>query len=140
MFINFIYFISTCVYYMAHDPRSSQALSALRSDWLKYSSAQLIERFYDPTEGSILVDGVDITNFDPKYALPCLPPSPDPRANAAMHPVVMATAHIRRWYRRQIGLVSQEPALFSGTIAENIAYGRPGASMDTIVACAKKVF
>ena len=42
-----------------------------------------------------------------------------------------------RWYRQQIGLVSQEPTLFALSIAENIAYGRPEASMADIEAAAR---
>lgn len=42
-----------------------------------------------------------------------------------------------RWYRHQMGLVSQEPTLFATTIAANIAYGRPGASQQDIEAAAK---
>ena len=50
----------------------------------------LIERFYDPQVGSVLLDGVDIRQYN------------------------------LRWLRSQIGLVSQEPLLFSGTILDNI--------------------
>jgi ATP-binding cassette subfamily B protein len=67
----------------------------------------LICRFYDVTEGSIMVDGVDIRS--------------------------LALAD----YRRNIGLVLQEPFLFFGTIADNIAYGRPEASRNEIIAAAR---
>jgi ATP-binding cassette subfamily B protein len=73
----------------------------------KSTLANLICRFYDVTEGSIRVDGVDIRS---------LPISE---------------------YRRNIGLVLQEPFLFFGTIAENIAYGKPDASRAEIVAAAR---
>ncbi|MRR09312.1 ATP-binding cassette domain-containing protein, partial [bacterium] len=73
----------------------------------KSTLVNLICRFYDVTEGSIKVDGVDIRSV--------------PVAD----------------YRRHIGLVLQEPFLFFGTIAENIAYGKPGATRAEIVAAAR---
>ncbi|MDP2155572.1 MAG: ABC transporter ATP-binding protein, partial [Sulfuricella sp.] len=73
----------------------------------KSTLANLICRFYDVSEGSIKVDGVDIRS---------LPISE---------------------YRRNIGLVLQEPFLFFGTIAENIAYGKPDATRAEIVAAAR---
>ena len=73
----------------------------------KSTLVNLICRFYDVTEGAILVDGVDI------------------RAYAIAD------------YRQNIGLVLQEPFLFFGTIAENIAYGKPAASRAEIIAAAR---
>jgi len=73
----------------------------------KSTLVNLICRFYDVSEGSIRVDGVDIRS---------LPVSE---------------------FRRHIGLVLQEPFLFFGTIAENIAYGKPDASREEIVAAAR---
>ena len=73
----------------------------------KSTLVNLICRFYDVSEGQILVDGVDIRD--------------------------MALAD----FRRHIGLVLQEPFLFFGTVAENIAYGRPDASREEIVAAAR---
>ncbi len=73
----------------------------------KSTLVNLICRFYDVAEGAILLDGVDIRSF--------------------------AVAD----YRRHIGLVLQEPFLFFGTIAENIAYGKPGASREEIIASAR---
>jgi ATP-binding cassette subfamily B protein len=73
----------------------------------KTSLVNLIPRFYDVTEGAVLVDGVDVRNMD-LVAL-----------------------------RRQIGIVLQTSLLFSDTIKANIAYGRPDATMDEIVAAAK---
>ena len=73
----------------------------------KSTLVNLICRFYDVTEGSIRLDGVDIRS---------LPVSE---------------------YRRNIGLVLQEPFLFFGTIAENIAYGKPDATRREIVAAAR---
>jgi ATP-binding cassette subfamily B protein len=73
----------------------------------KTTLVNLVCRFYDVTEGAVLVDGTDIRSFPVEE------------------------------YRRNIGIVLQEPFLFYGTIAENIAYGRPEASMDEIVAAAR---
>lgn len=73
----------------------------------KSTIADLIPRFYDVTGGRILVEGVDVRNIK--------------------------TASLRE----QIAMVPQETILFSGTIGENIAYGRPGASMAEIVEASK---
>ena len=74
----------------------------------KSTIASLMLRFYTPTEGAIRINGVDISSMNGKSL------------------------------RRHIGMVAQEPVLFSGTIAENIAYGKPRASRVEIVAAAKK--
>jgi ATP-binding cassette subfamily B protein len=73
----------------------------------KSTLVNLICRFYDVSEGAILLDGVDIR------ALPVAE------------------------YRGNIGLVLQDPFLFFGTIAENIAYGKPDATRGQIVAAAR---
>ena len=73
----------------------------------KTTLVNLVCRFYDVGEGAILVDGADIRRY----------------------PVEA--------YRRNIGIVLQEPFLFYGTIAENIAYGRPEASRADIIAAAR---
>jgi len=73
----------------------------------KTTIINLIPRFYDVTEGAVRIDGYDVR--DVKIAS----------------------------LRRQIGIVLQETTLFSGTIRENIAFGRPDASMDEIIAAAK---
>src|SRR5262249_48537211 len=67
----------------------------------------LLARFYDPTAGRILLEGIDLRD----YRIDDL--------------------------RRQFALVLQEPVLFSTTIGENIAYGRPDAEQDEIFAAAK---
>ena len=73
----------------------------------KTTLVSLITRFYDPTAGAILLDGIDLRD----YRLADL--------------------------RNQFGIVLQEPVLFSTSIAENIAYARPGARMREIVAAAE---
>jgi ATP-binding cassette, subfamily B, bacterial len=73
----------------------------------KTTMMNLICRFFDVAEGAVLVDGHDIRSYG------------------------IAD------YRRHIGIVLQEPFLFYGTIAENIAYGRPDASQAEIIAAAK---
>lgn len=73
----------------------------------KTTLANLLMRFYDPTAGQILLDGVDLRDF--KLAD----------------------------LRNQFALVLQEPVLFSASIAENIAYARPEATEEMIVAAAK---
>ena len=73
----------------------------------KSTVAALIPRFYDPTKGRILLDGVDLRRLAP------------------------------RSLREHIGAVMQEPVLFAGTIRENIVYGRPGASDEEIRGAAR---
>jgi len=73
----------------------------------KSTVLSLIPRFYDPSAGRVLIDGVDVST----YKLAAL--------------------------RAQVGFVLQETVLFRGTIRENIAYGRPGASDEEVVAAAK---
>lgn len=69
----------------------------------KSTCIQLIERFYDVTEGSILFDGVDIKSLDP------------------------------RWIHKQIGLISQEPVLFNASVKENILFGNINASFEQVL-------
>ncbi|CAD7690608.1 unnamed protein product [Nyctereutes procyonoides] len=73
----------------------------------KSTALQLIQRFYDPSEGMVTLDGHDIRSLN------------------------------IQWLRAQIGIVEQEPVLFSTTIAENIRYGREDATMEDIVRAAK---
>ncbi len=73
----------------------------------KSTLVNLICRFYDVSDGAILVDGVDLRRFGVAD------------------------------YRRHIGLVLQEPFLFFGTVAENIAYGKPQATRAEIVSAAR---
>nr|CAD7406898.1 unnamed protein product [Timema cristinae] len=74
----------------------------------KSTCVQLIQRFYDPIQGSVSLDGVNIKDL-----------------NVA-------------WLRSHIGVVGQEPILFQTTIAENIRFGNEQASIDGIVQAAKK--
>ncbi len=73
----------------------------------KSTIVSLIPRFYDPTGGKVMIDGVDIRDYK-------------------LHGL-----------RRHIGFVLQDTVLFRGTVRENIAYGRPGATEEEIVAAAK---
>ncbi len=73
----------------------------------KSTITNLIPRFYDPSAGRVLVDGIDVRQLQ------------------------LASL------RRHIGIVLQEPFLFNGTIAENIAYGRPEVSMEEIISAAQ---
>jgi ABC-type multidrug transport system fused ATPase/permease subunit len=75
----------------------------------KSTLAKLVSRFYDPTEGSVLVDGHDLRDV-------------------TMHSL-----------RSQMGIVPQEGFLFSGTIRDNIAFGRPAASDEEVAAAARAV-
>ncbi|WP_097005600.1 ABC transporter ATP-binding protein [Lacrimispora amygdalina] len=73
----------------------------------KTTLCSLVPRFYDPTEGRISIDGQDIREVTLKSL------------------------------RSTVGVVQQDVYLFSGTVFENIEYGRPGASMDDVTAAAK---
>ncbi|MFE1231184.1 ABC transporter ATP-binding protein [Streptomyces sp. NPDC058745] len=75
----------------------------------KSTLAKLLARFYDPTEGRVLLDGVDLTELD----------TPE--------------------LRRGVVMVTQEAFLFSGTVAENIAIGRPDATREEIEQAAKAI-
>ena len=74
----------------------------------KSTIASLLLRFYSPNTGAIKIDGVDISTMNVKQL------------------------------RRKIGVVSQEPVLFSGTIADNIAYAKPKATRTEIINAARK--
>jgi ATP-binding cassette subfamily B protein len=73
----------------------------------KTTMVNLICRFYDVLEGQILIDGVDVRDYDIEEL------------------------------RRRIGVVLQEPFLFFGTVAANIAYGKPNATLEEIFAASK---
>jgi ATP-binding cassette subfamily B protein len=73
----------------------------------KSTLVNLICRFYDATDGQILIDGVDIRDYD-------------------VH-----------WLRRQVGVVLQEPYLFHGTVSDNIRYGNPDATDMQVITAAR---
>ncbi len=73
----------------------------------KSTLVSLISRFYDATDGRILVDGVDVRQWNPDTL------------------------------RSQIGVVMQQTLLFSGTVRDNIAYGKPEATLEEVMAAAK---
>lgn len=73
----------------------------------KTTLVNLLPRFYDPTQGRVLLDGVDVREIDPAQL------------------------------RRAVGVIFQETFLFSASVAENIAYGRPQATRADIEACAR---
>jgi ATP-binding cassette subfamily B protein len=75
----------------------------------KSTIAKLLARFYEPTGGRITIDGVDLNDVT------------------------------QRSLRGQLGVVPQEGFLFAGTVAENIAFGKPGADADEIVRAAQLV-
>lgn len=68
----------------------------------KSTAINLIERFYDPQAGEVLIDGINLKEFQ------------------------------LRWIRGKIGLVSQEPVLFTSSIRDNIAYGKEDATTEEI--------
>ena len=73
----------------------------------KTTVVNLIARFYDVTGGSVRIDGVDLRRLE--------------------------TGH----YRRQVGMVLQDPYLFHGTVLENIRYGKPEAALDEVIDAAR---
>jgi ATP-binding cassette, subfamily B (MDR/TAP), member 1 len=73
----------------------------------KSTAIALLERFYDPSAGEVTLDGVDVRRLRLK------------------------------WLRAQMGLVSQEPALFATSISENILFGKEDATTEDVVAAAK---
>lgn len=75
----------------------------------KSSVARLISRFYEYQAGELLVEGRDIRQLD------------------------------LRAYRRRIGVVPQEPFLFSGTVADNVRYGQPGASDERVEEASRRI-
>ncbi|KAJ5983633.1 ABC transporter integral membrane type 1 [Penicillium waksmanii] len=74
----------------------------------KSTIASILLRFYSPTAGRVLINGKDVSGMNAKSL------------------------------RRKIGVVAQEPVLFSGTISDNISYGRPHATRSEIIAAARQ--
>ncbi|RYR39590.1 hypothetical protein Ahy_A09g045145 isoform D [Arachis hypogaea] len=87
-----------------HIPSGTTAALVGESGSGKSTVISLIERFYDPQAGEVLIDGINLKEFQ------------------------------LRWIRGKIGLVSQEPVLFASSIRENIAYGKEGATTEEIKA------
>jgi len=75
----------------------------------KTTIAKLLSRFYDPTDGRVLLDGVDVRELD------------------------------ELTLRRAVVMVTQENYMFSGSVADNIRFGRPSASMEEVVAAAQAI-
>ncbi len=75
----------------------------------KSTFVKLLTRFYDPTSGSVRLDGHDLREFD------------------------------QHWMRRSMGIVPQEGFLFAGSVRDNVAYGNPDASHEQVVAAARAV-
>eukprot|EP00386_Alphamonas_edax_P014233 GDKI01043790.1.p1 GENE.GDKI01043790.1~~GDKI01043790.1.p1 ORF type:complete len:1433 (+),score=480.23 GDKI01043790.1:114-4412(+) len=73
----------------------------------KSTTVSLFERFYDPDNGQVLLDGTDVRELNVG------------------------------WLRQQIGFVTQEPRLFNLTVAQNIAHGKPNATREEIIQAAK---
>jgi ABC-type multidrug transport system fused ATPase/permease subunit len=76
----------------------------------KSTIVNLLDKFYEPDSGSILLDGVDLRDYDTQFL------------------------------RDHIGLVLQKNHIFEGTIEENIRYGKPGATEEEVIEAAKKAF
>ncbi|KAK7264796.1 hypothetical protein RJT34_32407 [Clitoria ternatea] len=88
-------------------PRGTTAALVGHSGSGKSTVVSLIERFYDPQAGEVLIDGINLKEFQLK------------------------------WIRQKIGLVSQEPVLFTCSIKENISYGKDGATDEEIKGAAE---
>ncbi|KAI8003263.1 ABC transporter B family member 11 [Camellia lanceoleosa] len=83
-------------------PRGTTVALVGQSGSGKSTVINLVERFYDPQAGEVLIDGINVKEFQ------------------------------LRWIRGKIGLVSQEPVLFTSSIRDNIAYGKDGATIEEI--------
>jgi ATP-binding cassette subfamily B protein len=73
----------------------------------KSTLANLLTRFYDVTSGAVLIDGIDVRALDSGE------------------------------YRRQVGIVLQDPYLFHGSVLDNIRYGMPGATLEEVIVAAR---
>ena len=92
-----------------HVPAGSCLALVGESGGGKSTTAKLVGRFYDPDEGAILVDGADLRSLE------------------------------LRAYRRQLGVVLQDPFLFAGTIADNVRFARPEATDEMVADVARAV-
>uniref|UniRef100_H2LZP9 ATP-binding cassette, sub-family B (MDR/TAP), member 4 n=1 Tax=Oryzias latipes TaxID=8090 RepID=H2LZP9_ORYLA len=94
---------------MSLSVKSGQTMALVGSSGCgKSTTIQLLQRFYDPVEGNVSIDGHDIRSLNVRYL------------------------------REMIGVVSQEPILFATTISENIRYGRPDVTQPEIEQAAKE--
>uniref|UniRef100_A0A3B3BHS7 ATP-binding cassette, sub-family B (MDR/TAP), member 4 n=1 Tax=Oryzias melastigma TaxID=30732 RepID=A0A3B3BHS7_ORYME len=94
---------------MSLSVKSGQTMALVGSSGCgKSTTIQLLQRFYDPAEGNVSIDGHDIRSLNVRYL------------------------------REMIGVVSQEPILFATTISENIRYGRPDVTQPEIEQAAKE--
>uniref|UniRef100_A0A8C8FDU0 ATP-binding cassette, sub-family B (MDR/TAP), member 4 n=1 Tax=Oncorhynchus tshawytscha TaxID=74940 RepID=A0A8C8FDU0_ONCTS len=94
---------------MSLSVRSGQTIALVGSSGCgKSTTVQLLQRFYDPQDGSVCVDGHDVRSLNVRFL------------------------------REMIGVVSQEPILFATTIAENIRYGRPDVTHQEIEQAARE--
>lgn len=94
---------------MVVQPNQNTALVGL-SGAGKSTVINLLDKFYSPTNGQILLDGVDLADYDTAYL------------------------------REHVGLVLQKNHIFKGSIAENIRYGKTDATMEEIIAASKKAY
>ncbi|OQS03291.1 ATP-binding Cassette (ABC) Superfamily, partial [Thraustotheca clavata] len=100
--------VQVCAGYSLHIPAGQKIALVGSSGSGKSTIVSLLERFYDPLQGSVTLDGHNLKDLN------------------------------IRWLRQQIGLVGQEPCLFQDTIANNIRHGKPGASLEEVYAAAKQ--
>lgn len=110
--VDFLYPNGTQALYnisMEIQPNKTTALVGL-SGAGKSSIVNLLDKFYSPTKGEILLDGIELSKYDTHFL------------------------------RENIGLVLQKNHIFSGTIEENIAYGNPNANQQEIIHAAKQAF
>ena len=99
--------VHVCNGYSLHVPAGSSCALVGPSGSGKSTLIQLLERYYDPLSGEVLIDGIDVRTMNVKAL------------------------------RKQIGLVGQEPMLFMGTVSENIALGKDDATREEIEAAAR---
>jgi subfamily B ATP-binding cassette protein MsbA len=106
--VGFAYDSTPVLHDISFDARPGEMIAIVgRTGAGKSTLMDLLMRFYDPTEGAILVDGVDLRRID------------------------------RRMWRRGIALVPQDPFLFHATLGENIRYGRPEATDEEVCEAAR---
>ncbi|ETW04341.1 hypothetical protein H310_04637 [Aphanomyces invadans] len=100
--------VQVCKGYSLHIKAGEKVALVGPSGSGKSTIVSLLERYYDPLQGVVKLDGHDLRSFNVK------------------------------WLRAQVGLVGQEPSLFSCSIADNIRYGKPDATLEDVYAAAKQ--